>query len=96
MPICHLNGESRACGAVTVVVGQNFVHIDGNLWAVKGDPDSHGDGGLINSQNFVTINGSPVILQGDNAQADDLCIPIGGAHCSPVATGGCPLVTVNI
>ena len=41
------------------------------------------------------INGIPVILQGDNAQADDLCIPIGGAHCSPVATGGCPLVTVN-
>jgi len=96
MPISHLNGESRACGATTVVVGQNFVKVDGNLWAVAGDPDTDGEGALINSQSFVTINGIPVILQGDNAAADSLCIPVGGAHCDPYATGGDPLVTVNV
>jgi uncharacterized Zn-binding protein involved in type VI secretion len=95
MPISHRNGDSRSCGASTIVSGQNFVTIDGQLWSVVGDPDSHGGGELINTQNFVTINGIYVILVGDPASPDSLCIPDGGPHCDPVAASGDATVTVG-
>ena len=56
---------------------------------VKGDPDTHGDGQLINSQNYVKINGIPVILKGDNAQPDD------ELHQDPAAEGADSTVNVN-
>jgi uncharacterized Zn-binding protein involved in type VI secretion len=93
--ISHRNGDSRACGASTVVVGQDFVFVDTQLWAVLADPDSHGDGGLINSQNYVFINDKPVILVGDSANPDDLCPISQGLHCEPSATSGDSLITVN-
>ena len=95
MPISHRNSDTRNCGATTVVEGQDFVFVDSKLWAVKGDPNSHGDGQLINSQSYVLINGIPVILVGDSAQPDDLCLPIGPPHCDPLASSGDSLVVVN-
>jgi len=99
MAIAHRNGDSRACGATTIVVGQNFVTIDGQLWSVNGDPNSHGDGQLINSQSYVTIGGIPVILVGDQAAPDDLSPDIldGGVtpHDDPYASSGDSLVSVS-
>lgn len=75
MAISHRNGDARACGGSTIVSGQDFVTIDGQLWAVEGDLNSHGDGGLIHSQDFVTINGKLAILNGDGAALDALLHP---------------------
>jgi hypothetical protein len=36
--ISHRKTDKRACGAGTVVVGQDFVFVNGKLWAVKNDP----------------------------------------------------------
>lgn len=95
MAISHRHGDSRACGASTVVAGQDFVTVDGQLWAVAGDPDSHGGGELNNSQSYIQIGGKLVILVGDSAAPDSLCIPVGGAHCSPSATSGSSLINVS-
>lgn len=70
MPYAHKNGDSRNCGATTIVQGQSFVFIDGKLWAVEGDPDTHGGGGLIASQHYIMINGKYVIVDGDSASPD--------------------------
>ena len=95
MTISHRNSDSRACGATTIVNGQDFVKVDGQLWAVVGDPNSHGSGALNNSQDYIKISGKLVILLGDSAAPDSLCIPLGGAHCSPLATSGSSLVNVS-
>jgi uncharacterized Zn-binding protein involved in type VI secretion len=95
MSYAHRNGDTRACGATTTVIGQNFVIVAGQLWAVEGDTETHGDGQLINSQSFVRINGIPVILQNDTANPDDLCPPDGGAHCTPYAVGYSSLINVT-
>jgi uncharacterized Zn-binding protein involved in type VI secretion len=80
---------------VTVQQGQDFVTINGKLWAVENDPNNHGAGGLIHSQDYVTISGKLVILQGDSANPDSLCPALGGDHCNPVATGYDDLVDVT-
>ena len=73
MSQAHRDGDARACGAKTVVEGQNNVYVNGKLWAVKDDPNSHGDGGLIPSGSTVFINGKPVIVnKPDTAKIDDL------------------------
>lgn len=41
MPGAHRNGDSRACGASTIVTGQSTVFVNGILWAVVGDKDTH-------------------------------------------------------
>lgn len=94
MAFSHRIGDDRACGAVTVQRGQDFVTVDGQLWAVEGDPDSHGSGELIHSQDYVSIGGILVILQGDSASADDLCPIVRGDHCDPIATGFDDLIDV--
>jgi len=98
MAIAHRNGDLRACGATTVVGGQNFVFVDGQLWSVNGDPNSHGAGQLINSQSYVTINGIPVILVGDQAAPDNLSPDVldGGVtpHDDPYASSGDSLINV--
>lgn len=70
----HLDGQARACGASTVVEGQDFVFIDGELWAVEGDPNTHGNGDLIAATgSTVRIGGKKVIVHGpDPAEMDDL------------------------
>ena len=82
----HRQTDSRACGTTTIVTGQSTVFVNGLLWAVDGDNNTDGDGALIASGSAVFINGLPVIVLGDSASADVLCIPLGGAHCNPSAT----------
>ena len=94
MAICHRNGDSRSCGALTVVSGQDFVKVDGQLWAVNGDPNSHDGGGLITSHSWLKIGGIGVIVVGDSADPDALCPVPGGPHCAPSASSGDDLINV--
>jgi uncharacterized Zn-binding protein involved in type VI secretion len=88
MPKAHRETDARICGATTVVNGQSTVFVNSKLWAVLGDPNTHGDGDLINTTgNTVFINGLPVIVHGpDDAQPDDLC-PL-SPHCNPKTAQG--------
>jgi hypothetical protein len=71
MPKAHRHADSRVCGASTIVVGQTSVKVNGRLWAVKDDPNSHGGGELIPSFNSVTIAGKRVIVHTpDQAKID--------------------------
>lgn len=91
MPAAHRNGDARSCGATTVVEGQDFCYVDGKLWAVENDPNSHGDGQLIPTYSGVYIDNKPVIVHTpDQAQPDDLCPPLGGNHCDPETAEGSP------
>jgi uncharacterized Zn-binding protein involved in type VI secretion len=90
----HRQGDVRACGATTVVEGQDFMIVDGQLWAVQGDPNTDGGGGLISSHDWITINDKAVIVAGDAAAADDLCPLVGGDHCAPSAVGFSDLTDV--
>ena len=94
MAYSHRSTDSRACGAGTIVVGQDFVKVDGKLWAVDGDPNDHGGGALSTSHSWLTIAGKGIIVNGDSAAADSLCLPLGGAHCGPSATGFDNLIEV--
>lgn len=87
MPGAHRHGDSRVCGATTIVSGQGTVTVNDKLWAVDGDPNDHGGGALIaGGAPTVSINGKTVIVQGDAASADALCpVP---PHCAPNAVGG--------
>jgi hypothetical protein len=95
MAKCHRHGDTRACGATTVVQGQDFVKIEGQLWAVDGDPNSHGAGELASTRSWLTINGKGIIAVADNASADNLCPTVGGPHCAPAAVGFSDLVEVS-
>ena len=88
MPAAHRETDSRACGATTIAIGQSTVFVNGKLWSVEGDPNTDGGGGLVASETTVKINNIPVIVLGNSAFADDLCIPVGGPHCAPSATSG--------
>lgn len=65
----------------------------GELWAVKGDPNTHGGGNLI-AQNpqTVFVNGISVIEHGDPANPDSLCPA--GPHCNPATAAGSTTVFV--
>lgn len=89
MALAHLFAGARTCGATTVVDGQSFVFINGKLWAVDNDPNTHAAGGLIpGGATFITIGGKMVIVQGDHAKPDGICPISGGDHCDPVAADG--------
>jgi uncharacterized Zn-binding protein involved in type VI secretion len=89
MPAAHRQDDLRACGATTIVVGQSNVYVEGKLWSVVGDPNTDGNGQLISAVgSTVFINGKLVIVIGDSASPDDLCIPLGGLHCAPIPTTG--------
>jgi uncharacterized Zn-binding protein involved in type VI secretion len=84
MPQAHRDGDKRACGASTIVTNQFTTFVNKKLWAVEGDQDSHGGGGLIPTKKTVFIQGKPVITHfPDKAGADSLCPVEGGAHWSP-------------
>lgn len=74
MPGAHRDGDSRFCGAITNVTGQSSVFVNGILWAVEGDLDSHcNEGALIASYGAknVYIEGKNVICAvGDTADSD--------------------------
>lgn len=89
MPPAHRHGDARNCGATTVVVNQSTTYVEGRLWAVDGDINSHGDGQLIHSGTSVFIEGILVIVHApDDAAPDDLCIPLNGNHCEPMTAEG--------
>lgn len=90
MPAAHRNGDPRICGAATTVTGQSTVFVNGRLWSVRGDPDTHGAGNLINSTgDTVFCEGIPVIVHGpDHANMDNLCPIVGDPHCDPMTSGG--------
>lgn len=95
MAIAHRDHDSRSCGATTTVIGQDFVKINGQLWAVKGDTETHVNGQLNNTQTYIKINGIYACLVGDGASQDNLCPSDGGNHCSPSASSGDALINVN-
>lgn len=83
----HRNNDPRVCGAVTVVQNQSTVYVNGELWAVRGSFNSHGNGGLINSTgDTIIIEGKPIIVHGpDAANPDDLEV---SPHDVPSTAGG--------
>ncbi len=86
MPPAHRDSDGRVCGATTVVQGQTTVFCNGLLWAVAGDPNDHGNGGLIPSGTTVFIEGKLVIVDApDDAVTDDFLIP---PHNQPLTAGG--------
>lgn len=91
----HRNDDLRACGAGTVVTGQNSVFTNGRLASVDGDPDSHGEGKLIARCKNVYINGKLRVIVTNHAQPDDLCAPVGPPHCDPIAVQGSPNVFIG-
>lgn len=94
MPKIHRHGDSRVCGATTVVQGQSSVYVGNELVAVDGDPNSHGGGALNAGSNSVFVNSKAVVNHTpDTAAADSLCpIP---PHCGPDTAGGSDSVFVG-
>lgn len=68
----HRHGDSRSCGATTIVIGQSSVFINGKLCSVEGDINTHGNGQLIASHSSFKINNKSVIVVGDSSQPDNL------------------------
>lgn len=78
MPGAHRDADLRFCTALTTVIGQNNVFVNGKLWAVENDPETHGHGELIavTGQRNVYINRKLVICAvGDKAYPDDAMHP---------------------
>ena len=68
----HRNGDDRQCGAVTTVQGQSTVFVNGRLWAVDNDPNSHINGRLqAGHGRTVTINGKGVIVHAPDPAGSD-------------------------
>lgn len=84
----HRNGDSRTCGAATIVAGQGTVFANSKLVSVDADPNSHGAGSLNAACNQVFVNGKMVVIVGNSAAPDSLCPPLGGAHCAPASSSG--------
>lgn len=76
MPGAHRDTDSRFCGAKTIGGGQGSVTVNGLLWAVEGDTDTHcGQGSLsaVYGTLDVRIEGKLVICaMGDTAGPDKL------------------------
>jgi uncharacterized Zn-binding protein involved in type VI secretion len=63
------------------------------LWAVEGDPNTHGGGDLIaENPRTVFVENIEVIEHQDPAQPDNLCP--GGSHCNPATANGSSTVFV--
>lgn len=102
MPKVHRDTDSRFCGASTIATGQSTVFVNGLLWAVEGDKDTHCNmGALIASYGppSVKIGDKYVICAvGDSAAPDKLmCVfvhpsgatrPRGGSSDTFVYGGG--------
>ena len=80
MPGAHRNTDSRKCGASTIVSNQGSVFVNGLLWAVAGDKDTHcNEGDLIpiyGALNVFIENQLVICATGDTAAPDTpACIP---------------------
>ena len=79
MPGAHRVTDSRICGAVTSGSSQGTVFVNNKLWAVAGDPNSHGGGSLISvyGPKNIYIEGKHVIVApGDRAGPDSALHPL--------------------
>lgn len=83
MPQIHRNGDSRSCGATTIVEGNSTVFANGKLIAVRNDPNSHGNGRLINTGTTVFIEGKPIIVH-----SPDPATPDNADHPNPMTASG--------
>lgn len=94
MPAAHRNNDDRDCGAKTIVIGQSTVKVNGILWAVDGDIDTHCDpkGPLDPSGTTVFIEGKNVIVVGDGFYAPDYQPPACEVVHAPFAKTGSPNV----
>lgn len=92
MPAAHRHTDSRACGATTTVVGQSTVFVNGLLWAVEFDLDTHCDpkGPLKPDKRTIFIEGKNVIDVGDGFHAIDYQPPACIVPHSPTASTGSP------
>lgn len=73
MPGAHRDSDKRFCGARTVVSGQSTVFVNSLLWAVDGDPNTHGGGLLVAKygKKNIYINKKLIIVAvGDEATPD--------------------------
>lgn len=60
MPGAHRHQDVRFCGATTIVTGQTAVVVNGRLWAVEGDRDTHCNQGAL-----AAVYGPPkIVIQG--------------------------------
>lgn len=89
----HRDGDDRACGATTDTLQNKEVYAEGELVSIDGDPNSHGEGGLIAATKNVYINDTLVVNLGDAANPDGLCAA--DIHCAPNATSGANTVFVG-
>lgn len=73
MPGAHRVTDGRICGAVTSGSSQGTVFVNNKLWAVNGDPNSHGGGSLIavyGPKNVYIENKLVIVAPGDMAGPD--------------------------
>jgi hypothetical protein len=74
MPGAHRDTDSRFCGAKTIVSNQSTVFVNGLLWAVEDDKDTHCNEGALQAvygPPSVYIEGKKVIVAvGDIAAPD--------------------------
>lgn len=74
MPGAHRNNDSRYCGAKTIVETQTTVFVNNQLWAVEGDPNTHGEGRLYafyGAKNIYVENKLIICAPGDKASEDE-------------------------
>lgn len=86
----HRETDSRVCGASTDVTGQSTVFANDLLVSVDEDPNTHGNGDLNAGANKVFAEDRLVVRIYDDADPDDLCPPLGGAHCDPDSSSASP------
>lgn len=62
MALAHRNGDKRFCDGETIVEGNSTVFVNGKLWAIEGNVDSHEMGNLVViGQRTVKIGGIPAV-----------------------------------
>jgi hypothetical protein len=84
MPAVHRNGDSRSCGATTIVTGQGTVYVNNKLVSVQGDKNTHINGALLASVNPGTVfaENKEIVVVGSDASGDN------SGHNNPKAASG--------
>lgn len=84
MPGVHRNGDTRFCGASTVVEGQSSVYVNGRLASVDGDPNTHLEGRnkpVYGARNILLEGKLIICAVGDSVYDIDLALhPEGPAN----------------
>lgn len=75
MPLAHRNNDDRFCGAKTIVMNQSTVFVNGILWAVEGDKDTHcvmGTLSAVTGTKNIYVEGKLAICAVGDIASDDL------------------------